>query len=63
MLGSRSRFAESALVNGVVGVVVAPRGRLVLALTFTIAGDRIAVYEVIAAPKRLASLDLAVLGN
>ncbi|MGH3830728.1 MAG: sigma-70 family RNA polymerase sigma factor [Pseudonocardiaceae bacterium] len=59
----RSRFAESALVNGMVGVVVAPRGRLMLALTFTIEGDRIAAYEVIADPKRLASLDLAALGD
>ncbi|MGH3672693.1 MAG: RNA polymerase subunit sigma-70, partial [Pseudonocardiaceae bacterium] len=61
--GRRSRFAESALVNGRVGVIVAPRGRLVLALTFTIEGDLIATYEVIADPKRLASLDLAVLGD
>jgi len=34
---------------------------LVLALTFTIEGNRITAYEVIADPKRLASLDLAVL--
>ncbi len=63
VFGRRSRLAESALVNDDVGVVVAPRGQLMLALTFTIEGDRIAAYEVIADPKRLASLDLAVLDN
>ncbi|MGH3550194.1 MAG: sigma-70 family RNA polymerase sigma factor [Pseudonocardiaceae bacterium] len=63
VFGRRSRFAESALVNGDVGVVVAPRGRLLLALMFTIEGDRIAGYEVIADPKRIARLDLAVLGD
>ncbi|MFC9650773.1 sigma-70 family RNA polymerase sigma factor [Streptomyces sp. NPDC056937] len=61
VLGRRARFAEAALVNGTVGVVVAPRGRLLLALTFTIEGERITGYEVIAAPARLQRLELAVL--
>lgn len=59
--GRRARFAEPALVNGAVGAVVAPRGRLLLALTFTIEGGRITEYEVIADPVRLQLLDLAVL--
>ncbi|MGK4584742.1 sigma-70 family RNA polymerase sigma factor [Kitasatospora sp. HPMI-4] len=62
VFGRRSRFAEPALVNGAVGVVVAPRGRLLLALTFTVDGERINAYEVIADPARLRLLDLAVLG-
>ncbi|MEU4493739.1 sigma-70 family RNA polymerase sigma factor [Streptomyces sp. NPDC023998] len=61
VLGRRSRFAAPALVNGVVGVVVAPRGRLLLVLTLTIEGEKITEYEVIAAPARLRQLDLAVL--
>ncbi|GAA0600271.1 sigma-70 family RNA polymerase sigma factor [Kutzneria viridogrisea] len=61
LLARRSRFAEVALINGAVGVVVAPRGRLVFALTFTVERDRIAAYEVIADPARLRRLDLAVL--
>lgn len=61
VLGRRARFAEPALVNGTVGAVVAPHGRLRLALTFTIENDRITGYEVIADPARLARLDLAVL--
>jgi hypothetical protein len=37
------------------------RGQLHLVLTFVIEGDRIAGYELIAAPDRLAARDLAVL--
>lgn len=40
---------------------VAPRGRLLFALTFTIEDDRITKYDVIADPARLRRLDLAVL--
>ncbi|MGC5397249.1 sigma-70 family RNA polymerase sigma factor [Streptomyces sp. DT20] len=61
-LAHRSRLAEPALVNGRVGVVVAPRGRLLFALTFTIEDDLITEYDVIADPARLRRLDLAVLG-
>ncbi|MEV6422328.1 hypothetical protein [Streptomyces sp. NPDC051662] len=61
VIGRRARFAEVALVNGTVGVVVAPRGRLFLAITFTIDGERITGYEVIADPARLQRLELAVL--
>jgi hypothetical protein len=45
-----------------VGIVVAPDGRLRLARTVTIEGERIAGYELIADPARLRQLDLAVLG-
>ncbi|MFC1408941.1 sigma-70 family RNA polymerase sigma factor [Streptacidiphilus sp. N1-12] len=60
-LARRSQFAEPALVDGAVGVVVAPRGRLLFVLTFAIEDDRITEYEVIADPDRLRRLDLAVL--
>lgn len=63
VLGPRARFAEPALVNGAVGVVVAPRGELLLALTLTVADSRITGYDVIADPARLRDLDLAVLGG
>jgi RNA polymerase sigma factor (sigma-70 family) len=59
--GSNARFASVALVNGAVGVVVAPRGRLLLAIAVTIDGDKITEYELIADPARLQQLDLAVL--
>jgi RNA polymerase sigma factor (sigma-70 family) len=57
----RARYARAALVNGVVGAVVAPRGRLALVLQFTIAGGRIAEMDVISSPERLRRLELAVL--
>ena len=57
----RAQAARSALVNGAVGVVVAPNGRLMLALRVTIASGRIAGIEVIADPDRLARLEFAVL--
>ena len=63
VLGPRARFAEPALVNGAVGVVVAPRGELLLALTLTVADGRITGYDVIGDPARLRDLDLAVLGE
>jgi RNA polymerase sigma-70 factor (ECF subfamily) len=58
----RARSAQSALVNGAVGVVVAPRGQLLLVLNVTIVNGRITTIEVTADPERLAGLDLAILG-
>jgi len=60
VFGRNARFAEIALVNGAVGMLVAPGGRLLTALTFTIKNDQIAGYELIADPGRLRQLDLAV---
>jgi len=53
--------ARVAMVNEAAGVIVAPRGRLQVALAFTFAGDRIAEIDVITEPARLARLDIAVL--
>jgi RNA polymerase sigma factor (sigma-70 family) len=55
------RFMQPALVNGAVGLILAPRGRLlrVLAFDFDDSG-RICAAEVISDPTRLATLDLAV---
>jgi len=59
---SRSaRHAAPALVDGRVGVVVAPRGRPLIALTLTVEGERITEYEVIADRVRLSRLELGVL--
>jgi hypothetical protein len=63
VLGRRARFAEPALVNGAVGVVAAPHGRLLPALAITVQGDRVADYDVIADPACLHQLDLAVLAD
>jgi RNA polymerase sigma factor (sigma-70 family) len=56
----RARYGRVALINGTPGLIVAPRGRLVLALVFTYSGDTISQIDVIADPDRLAALDLAV---
>jgi RNA polymerase sigma-70 factor, ECF subfamily len=56
-----ARFAQAALVNGTVGVVVAPRGRLFRVLSFTFTDGKISQVEVIGDPARLSQLELAVL--
>ena len=47
-------------MNGAVGVVVAPRGWLQLAITFAIEHERILEYQLIADPERLGRLELAI---
>jgi RNA polymerase sigma-70 factor, ECF subfamily len=58
---SMVKFVEPALVNGSVGLVWAPRGRLLRVLMFSFQAGRIARAEIIADPARLGELDLAVL--
>jgi RNA polymerase sigma-70 factor (ECF subfamily) len=59
----RARFTGPALVNGAVGLAMAPRGRLFLVLGFTITDGEITEIDVIADPDRLRQLDLAVLDD
>ncbi len=61
LASERARFTQPALVNGSVGLVMAPHGRLFLVLGFTITDDKITEIDVIADPDRLRDLDLAVL--
>ena len=58
--GHLARLTRPALVNGAIGVVVAPQGRLVRALRFTIANGRITEIEVIGDPARLGELDVSI---
>jgi RNA polymerase sigma factor (sigma-70 family) len=62
-VAKRATFARPALVDGRVGAVVAPRGRLLMVLDFTIADGKIAAIDVVADPERLAQLDLAMLSD
>jgi RNA polymerase sigma-70 factor (ECF subfamily) len=62
-LAGHSRFAQAALVNGAVGIVVAPRGQLRLVLAFRIAGGKIVEVDVVGHPERLRKLELGVLGS
>jgi RNA polymerase sigma-70 factor (ECF subfamily) len=57
----RSRYSGVALVNGIPGIVMAPRGRLILVLAFTIGGGKISRIDVIADPAHLEELNLSVL--
>ncbi len=50
-----------ALIDGSVGLVMAPKGRLFRALRFTFEGGRIASAEVIADRARLDALDIAAI--
>jgi RNA polymerase sigma factor (sigma-70 family) len=58
-----ARAAQPALVNGAVGVIVAPRGRLLMVLLFTIRHGKIVEIDAVADPERLRHLDLAVLDD
>ncbi len=56
----RAQLARAALVDGRVGVVVAPQGRLLLVLVPVVVDGRIAGIDVVADPARLAAFELGV---
>jgi RNA polymerase sigma factor (sigma-70 family) len=58
-----ARFMQPALIDGSIGAVWAPHGRLVRVLRFTMARGRIKQIEVVADPTRLGQLELAVLDD
>jgi RNA polymerase sigma factor (sigma-70 family) len=55
------RYSQLALVDGAVGIVVAPYGRLLAVLSFRVSGAKIVEMDVISDEARLRGLDLAVL--
>jgi RNA polymerase sigma-70 factor (ECF subfamily) len=57
----KAQAARPALVDGAMGVVVAPQGHLLLVLKLSFTGERIAAIEVVADRDRLGALDLSVL--
>jgi RNA polymerase sigma-70 factor (ECF subfamily) len=59
--GHLAQNVELALVNGEFGLVMAPKGRLTRALTFTMANDRITEIDVIGDPARLGELQVSAL--
>jgi RNA polymerase sigma-70 factor (ECF subfamily) len=58
-----ARFVQPAFVDGEVGLLWAPSGRLLRALKMTIAGERIVEIDVVADPERLKELDLAIVND
>ena len=57
----RAVAARPLLVNGAAGVVVAPQGRLMMILNFTVRDGKVVNIEAITEPERVRALDLAVL--
>jgi hypothetical protein len=57
-----ARLARPAMVEGSVGLIVAPRGRLFRVLRFTFANGRIPAMEVIGNPERPTAIEVGVLG-
>ncbi len=59
---TRGLLVQPALVNGVVGSVsFGPDGTPVAVGAFTVRGDKIVAFDILADPQRLAQLDLTVL--
>ena len=58
-----ARLARMAMVEGSVGLLVAPRGRLFRVLRFTYANGRIAAMEVIGDPQRLQTIEVCVMAD
>lgn len=59
----RAQGALPALIDGIVGAVVAADGQTRLAIGFTIADGRILGIDVVAEPDRLRELDVAILNG
>ncbi|MEV6896375.1 sigma-70 family RNA polymerase sigma factor [Amycolatopsis sp. NPDC051372] len=60
LASDRARGTQVALVDGLPALVLAPRGRLEVVLTFTFDGDRITAIDVIGDPKHLSALEITV---
>jgi RNA polymerase sigma factor (sigma-70 family) len=59
----RTRFAQPVLVDGAVGIVMAPHGWLLFLLCLTIRGGKIVAIDAVADPAYLHQLRLAVLDD
>ncbi len=57
----RARATTPALIDGTVGLAMAPLGRLFLVLGFTIEDGLITEIDIVAEPERLGALELAAL--
>ena len=61
--GRGARLARTAMVEGSVGIIVAPRGHLFRVLEFTFAHGRVASMEIIGDPERLRSINISTLNT
>lgn len=60
-VAGRIQASHMVLVNGAIGVVVAPQGKLQYVLQYLIRDERIAEVELISDPVRIRGLDLSLL--
>jgi RNA polymerase sigma-70 factor (ECF subfamily) len=56
-----ARIARTAMVEGSIGIIVAPRGRLFRVLEFTFVNGRIASMKITGDPDRLRSIEIGTL--
>ena len=56
-----AQVMELALVNGGVGLVLAPGGRLSRVVNVTISNDRVTQIDIVADPDRLQAIEIAAL--
>jgi RNA polymerase sigma factor (sigma-70 family) len=55
-----ARAAQAALIDGEVGVIIAPLGKLLMVLRFTVTGGKVTAIDAITDAAALAALDLKV---
>ena len=60
VFSGRARAAQTALVDGVAGLVWSQGGRPQMVFGFTIVGGRIVEIDMVADPERLRRMDVAV---
>ncbi|WP_188455717.1 sigma-70 family RNA polymerase sigma factor [Virgibacillus oceani] len=63
LMAGRAKAAHPALVNGSIGVAVAPSGNLLLALVLTYMGGKIVGVDVVRDPECIQELDITVLSR
>src|SRR5215510_5341163 len=61
LYSGRAHGAGSALIDGVVGIVVAPLGRLMMVIHVTFSEGRITQLDVVADPAKLSGMDIVAL--
>jgi RNA polymerase sigma-70 factor (ECF subfamily) len=59
--GQPNHSVQPALIDGAVGLIFAPRGKLARALLFTCEDAKVTSIEVVGDPARLCTLNIAVL--
>lgn len=62
-VAGRAKAAQVAIVDGCIGAIVAPNGKLIYVIQFTIKDEKIAEVDLISDAARLEQLDLTILSD